>query len=136
MKTIPSKESILLAIAAASLGFAGREAIDESEVQNKIEIQKSVSKKVLIDGETRFVAPLEFSDGGKFDVLLTEAPCVLPFKSEDGGEDEVDCLCQDGSGAEYRWKGRNVCPKEWSTGTQCTPSACSVTSGRDESDLY
>lgn len=128
--------------AAATLGalvaLAGGEVLEEPAVDKSVIIRTSESKKIQFQGVTRFVTPAVMPDGGKLDVLLTEAPCVIPQHSADGGEDEVDCLCRDDEKLPHRWRGRNVCAKEHSLGTQCIPSACSVTSGseRDDSALY
>jgi len=117
--------------------MAGNAILDEPAVEKSIKLQTSASKKVVIDKQVRFMAEAAWPDGGKFDVLLTEAPCVIPQRSADGGEDEVDCQCQDGPDAGHRWRGCNVCPREWSRGAQCIPSACSVTAGDTGDDaLY
>jgi hypothetical protein len=119
--------------AAAALGgliaVAGGAVFDKSADGQDVEIYVSESKKVVINNEVKFIARAKWPDGGKFDVLLPDPPCVIPEHSADGGEDKVDCLCQDAPASAYRWRGRNVCRKELSSGNQCVPSACSATAG-------
>jgi len=80
---------------------------------------------------TRFCAALNR-------LAAVPAPCALPLcLGTDGGWDDsavVDCMAggpygnQDGS---PRWRGCNVVPSQYASGTACVPSECSVVAGDD-----
>ena len=136
MKQI-SKSSILSAAIGAGAALSAVEAFEEPQVDKSVVIERLNSKKAIVDGEVRFIAEAKMPDGGVFAILLNESACVIPTRSVDGGEDVVDCECRDSIDAGYRWRGRNVCPRENARGSACVPSACSVTAGRyKDEDLF
>jgi hypothetical protein len=71
-------------------------------------------------------------------LMVVPSPCMLPNgwgRAPDGGWDEsgqVDCLCGGPYGLSdggARWRGFNVCPTQYASGTACVPVECSVSAG-------
>lgn len=74
--------------------------------------------------------------GGLNTLALQPAPCMIPNGwGPDGGWDEtgqVDCLCGGPYGLSdggARWRGFNVCRREYATGAACVPVSCGIVAG-------
>lgn len=90
----------------------------------------------LFDGGSPSPFPNAFC-GNRNRVAVVPSPCMLPncWTLGDGGWDDnatVDCL----AGGPYalpdggpRWRGCNVLPADYASGTACLPVECSVVSG-------
>lgn len=90
----------------------------------------------LFDAGSPYPFPNAFC-GNRNRVAVVPSPCMLPncWTLSDGGWDDnatVDCL----AGGPYvlddggsRWRGCNVMPAQYSSGTACLPVECSVVAG-------
>ena len=106
---------------------------EKSESGKFAPVLTDVRLRTLEDNSVVAVAEVDLPDGGDVLVVYRESPCVIPDCPDDKAV--VDCRGTgpygetDGGGA--RWRGCNVLPRQWATGSACLPAACGTTAGEE-----